>query len=99
MTPEEVFAGATSGVVASKSEQTPQEKKMQRLKHRKQKMKTRALLDNTVDKFAKMNNPRTTSTGGKGRKAREKQEKEAALKSVVKSGKGVTVVGKKTLKK
>jgi U3 small nucleolar RNA-associated protein MPP10 len=43
------------------------------------------MIDTSVDKFARLN-------GIKG----VKKQKEAALKSVVKSGKGVTVIGKKS---
>ena len=42
-------------------------------------------MEKSVDKFAKMKSP--------------KQQKQVALESVVKIGKGVTVVGKKPLKK
>ena len=61
-----------------------------------------AQLESGVNKYAKKSTaqpddipaPATT----KGKKGQEKKEKEAALKSIVKSGKGVTVVGKKSQK-
>lgn len=62
---------------------TPAEKQSLRIKTRKAKKKSRDALDLSVDKFAKAN-----SIGG------VKRQKQAALQSVVKSGKGVTVVGK-----
>jgi U3 small nucleolar RNA-associated protein MPP10 len=73
-----------------------------RLKMKKSSAKMRARLDGSVDKFARMKNgggvrSGTNVDGTKGKKGkmgREKEEKAAALKSVVKSGKGVTVVGK-----
>lgn len=49
------------------------------------KKKARDVLEKSVDKFAK-----TRGIGG------VKKQKEEALKSLVKSGKGVTVVGKKS---
>lgn len=55
------------------------------MKERKKRKKQREMLETTVDKFAK----------SKGMKSVKKQ-KEAALKSVVKTGKGVTVIGKKS---
>lgn len=64
---------------------TPAEKRAVRSKERKKKKKQRDALEKSVDKFAKMKS-------GKG----VKKEKEEALKSVVKNGKGVTVIGKKS---
>ena len=43
------------------------------------------MLDKSVDKFAKAKGARSV-----------KKQKEEAMKSVVKSGKGVTVIGKKS---
>lgn len=81
LAPEEVFKTASSDPRA-RNELTPAEKRTLRAKERKARRKTRDALDKSVDKYAKM----------KG----IKKQKDAALKNVVKSGKGVTVVGKKT---
>ncbi|KAG1755226.1 Mpp10 protein [Suillus paluster] len=81
LAPEEIFKTASSDPRA-RSELTPAEKRTLRAKERKARRKTRDALDKSVDKYAKM----------KG----VKKQKDAALKNVVKSGKGVTVVGKKT---
>ena len=81
LAPEEVFASSTSSLRA-KSELTPAEKRARRTKERKLKKRER----DTVDKFVK----------SKGVKGVEKQKK-AALGSLVKHGKGVTIVGKKSV--
>lgn len=104
LAPEEIFSSRAPGAVPSKAEMSSHEKQALRLKVKKSKAKMRARLDGSVDKFAKMQqgNPRrvngSTGTDGakakKGKMGREKEEKAAALRSVVKSGKGVTVVGK-----
>jgi U3 small nucleolar RNA-associated protein MPP10 len=60
---------------------TTAEKKAARLKGRKEKKRARDALNVAVDKQAKLS---------------RKRQKEAALKSVVKKGKGVTVVGKES---
>lgn len=57
-----------------------------RTKERKSRKKTRDALDKSVDKFA----TKVKGIGG------VKKQKAAALQSIVKNGKGVTVVGKKT---
>ncbi|KAF7436887.1 hypothetical protein PC9H_003721 [Pleurotus ostreatus] len=80
LAPEEVFIPA-AGDLRSKSEMAPAEKRAARNKERKSRKKTRDLLDSGVDKYAKM----------KG----VKKQKQAALEGIVKTGKGVTVVGKK----
>ncbi|KAF9499716.1 Mpp10 protein [Pleurotus eryngii] len=80
LAPEEVFT-PTAGDLRSKSEMAPAEKRAARNKERKSRKKTRDLLDSGVDKYAKM----------KG----VKKQKQAALEGIVKTGKGVTVVGKK----
>jgi U3 small nucleolar RNA-associated protein MPP10 len=83
LAPEEVFAPSSTDLRA-RSELTPAEKRTLHNKQKKAKRKARDALANSVDKFAR-----------KGRGARGvKQQKEEALKSVVKHGKGVTVVGK-----
>ncbi|KAF8626527.1 hypothetical protein AX15_004832 [Amanita polypyramis BW_CC] len=80
LAPEEVFLPVTPNLRA-RSEMTPSEKRALHNKQRKAKKKTRDILQSSVDKFTKMKDP--------------KKQKQAALESVVKSGKGVTVVGKK----
>ncbi|KAF9267796.1 Mpp10 protein [Marasmius fiardii PR-910] len=84
LAPEEVFAPQASDLRA-RSELTPAEKQALRRKERKARKKNRDALDKSVDKYAK------AKKGGS-----VKKQKEEALKSVVKSGKGVTVVGKKS---
>lgn len=80
LAPEEIFSAETSQPRA-RTELTPVEKRALRAKERKAKRKQRDLLDKTVDKVAK---PRGSV----------KKQKQAALESLVKHGKGVTVVGK-----
>ncbi|KAF8078590.1 U3 small nucleolar ribonucleoprotein complex, subunit Mpp10 [Lyophyllum atratum] len=82
LAPEEVFTPLANGSRA-RSELTPSEKRALRSKERKAKKKSREALETHVDKYAKVR-----SIGG------VKKQKRAALESVVKSGKGVTVVGK-----
>jgi U3 small nucleolar RNA-associated protein MPP10 len=84
LAPEEVFTPATADLRA-KSEMTPAEKQALRRKERKAKKKRRDALETSVDKYAKSKKAGSI-----------KKQKEEALKSVVKSGKGVTVVGKKS---
>jgi U3 small nucleolar RNA-associated protein MPP10 len=83
LAPEEIFAPSSIDAQA-KSEMTPSEKRSTRLKLRKSKQKSRDTLNKRVDKIARMKN------GG------VKKEKQVALESIVKTGKGVTVVGKAT---
>ncbi|KAJ7103497.1 U3 small nucleolar ribonucleoprotein complex, subunit Mpp10 [Mycena belliarum] len=87
LAPEEVFSASSSDPRA-RSELTPAEKRALRGKERKAKMKRRDTLNNSVDKYAKLK-----GIGG------IKKQKQAALASVVKTGKGVTVVGKQKLGK
>ncbi|KAF9069055.1 U3 small nucleolar ribonucleoprotein complex, subunit Mpp10 [Rhodocollybia butyracea] len=82
LAPEEVFAPSSSGLRA-RSEMTPAEKQSLRRKERKTKRKMRDVLNKSTDKYARV------QKGGS-----LKKQKEEALKSVVKAGKGVTVVGK-----
>lgn len=82
LAPEEVFA-AEGSQLRARSEMEPQEKKALRAKERKLRKKQRDQLDKTVDKTA-----RARSIGG------VKKQKQVALASIVKNGKGVTVVGK-----
>lgn len=83
LAPEEVFAPSSS-TLRARSELTPAEKQSLRRKERKAKKKTRDALNLSTDKYARAHK------GGS-----LKKQKEDALKSVVKAGKGVTVVGKK----
>lgn len=83
LAPEEVFNPASSDT-RSRSELTPAEKRALRTKERKAKKKQRDALEKSVDKITRA----TKSTSG------VKKEKKAALQSIVKAGKGVTVVGK-----
>ncbi|KAI6162513.1 Mpp10 protein [Pisolithus thermaeus] len=84
LAPEEIYAPASSDPRV-RSELTPAEKRALRTKQRKARKKERDLLEKSVDKFAK-------------KKRGVKEQKDAALKSLVKSGKGVTVVGKEAKK-
>lgn len=85
LAPEEVFAASSSDLRA-RSELTPTQKHALHNKEKKAKKKQRDAMEKSVDKFSK---------AGKAGSSVKKQ-KEAALKSVVKSGKGVTVIGKKS---
>lgn len=82
---------------------TPQEKQALRMKKKKARAKLRKGLDAGVDKYTKMNGRKLGETlkpySGKGKKGKEKKEKAEALKTIVKTGKGVTVVGKGSGKK
>ncbi|KAL0951134.1 hypothetical protein HGRIS_007871 [Hohenbuehelia grisea] len=80
LAPEEIFT-PSAGDLRARSELTPEEKRAQRSKTRKAKQKSRQVLDKSADNYSKLKSV--------------KQQKQAALESVVKSGKGVTVVGKK----
>ncbi|KAG6893362.1 hypothetical protein C0993_001329, partial [Termitomyces sp. T159_Od127] len=82
LAPEEVFAPSAAPPRA-RSELTPAEKRALRGRERKAKKKARDALDKNVDKFAKAK-----------RIGSVKKQKEAALQNIVKTGKGVTVVGK-----
>ena len=84
LAPEEVYTPSSSDLRA-KSELTPAEKRALRTKERKKRKKQRDLLDKSVDKYAKANGIKSV-----------KKQKETALKSMVKNGKGVTVIGKKS---
>ncbi|PCH33610.1 Mpp10 protein [Wolfiporia cocos MD-104 SS10] len=85
LAPEEVFAPPSQVDLRARSELTPAEKRALHNKQKKAKKKARDVLEKSVDKFAKSK-----------RIGDVKKQKEAALKSIVKSGKGVTVVGKKS---
>ena len=83
LAPEEVFAPPSAQDLQARSELTPAQKRALRNKEKKAKKKARDTLEKSVDKFAQSRRPSSV-----------KKQKDAALKSVVKSGKGVTVVGK-----
>lgn len=83
LAPEEVFAPSTE--MRARSELTPDEKRALRNKTKKVNKKARSKLEGSAALHSK-----AKSVGG------VKRQKEAALKSVVKSGKGVTVIGKKS---
>lgn len=59
-------------------------------------------LESGVDKYAKKATAQSNGVPAPGttksKKGQEKKEKEEALQSIVKTGKGVTVVGKKSQK-
>ncbi|KAK0478470.1 U3 small nucleolar ribonucleoprotein complex, subunit Mpp10 [Armillaria novae-zelandiae] len=80
LAPEEVFASSPADL-RSRSEMTPSEKQALRAKERKARKKRRDQLNTAVDKYAKT-------------KGSIKSQKKDALETAVKSGKGVTVVGK-----
>lgn len=84
LAPEEIFAPSPNDLHA-RSELTPTQKRAARNKHKKLRKKAHDVLEKSVDKFSK----------SRGAGAVKKQ-KEDALKTLVKSGKGVTVVGKKS---
>ena len=84
LAPEEVFAPGSADP-RTRSELAPIEKRALRNKQKKAKRKARDQLDRSVDKYAR-----------KVKGIRDvKRQKEDALKSVVKAGRGVTIVGKK----
>jgi U3 small nucleolar RNA-associated protein MPP10 len=83
LAPEEVFTPSTSDLRA-RSELTPTQKRAQHNKEKKAKRKQRDALEKNVDHFAK------------SKRSSEKKQKEAALKTVVKNGKGVTIIGKRS---
>lgn len=88
LAPEEVFASSPADLRA-RSELTPSEKLTVRRREKRTKKKEQARLGAAVDAFG------NSMKKGKG-KGREKKEKEQALQQIVKTGKGVTVVGKKS---
>ncbi|KAG8739645.1 hypothetical protein FRC11_000603 [Ceratobasidium sp. 423] len=83
LAPEEVYTPSSSEIRA-KSELTPSEKKSARGREKKRKRKERDILSSAMD---------NSSQGGRQPK-NVKEAKEQALNGLVKSGKGVTVVGK-----
>ncbi|KAH9982501.1 U3 small nucleolar ribonucleoprotein complex, subunit Mpp10 [Lactifluus volemus] len=82
LAPEEIYERSSADVRA-RGELSPGEKRAARNKVKKMRRKARDALDSSVNKFAK---PKGVGA--------IKAQKSAALEKVVKSGKGVTVVGK-----
>ncbi|KAI0651817.1 U3 small nucleolar ribonucleoprotein complex, subunit Mpp10 [Trametes meyenii] len=84
LAPEEIYASSANDLRA-RSELTPAEKKALRNKQKKLKKKANDTIQKTAEKFG-----RPKGVGD------VKRQKDAALKSLVKGGKGITVVGKKS---
>jgi len=84
LAPEEIFEPSASKL-RSRSELTPTEKRALHNKQKKVQKKARDSLERHVEKFGK-----AAKRGGKS----VRTQKEEALKSIVRTGKGVTVVGK-----
>lgn len=82
LAPEELFAPPTSSSLVARTELTPEEKQKARTKTRKAKQSERKSLAMMAELYGKK------SKGG------AKAEKERALRGLVKTGKGVTIVGK-----
>ncbi|BEI81609.1 hypothetical protein CcaverHIS002_0207690 [Cutaneotrichosporon cavernicola] len=80
LAPQEMFAGPSAGELTAREEQTPEEAKAARAKARREKKSQRAKLAGTEALYSKKKSVR--------------EQKDEALKSLVKSGKGVTVLGK-----
>lgn len=81
LAPQELFAGPGASDLQARSEQTPEEAKRARSKARKAKQATHKRLDATAQLYGK-------------KKSSVREEKAAALSQLVKTGKGVTVLGK-----
>ncbi|KAG8763003.1 hypothetical protein FRC12_008762 [Ceratobasidium sp. 428] len=89
LAPEEVYAPSPNDTRA-KGELTPGEKRAARSKERKKRRKQRDALAEATEKFGNQG----SSSSGRGQPRNVKEAKDKALSSLVKSGKGVTVVGK-----
>lgn len=92
--PEEVFAHDQRATKA-KSEMTSADKRHLRAKIKHERKKRSQVIGNAVVKFA--NGTRSSASGAAGLNKQPKTVREAkdvALESLVKTGKGVTVVGK-----
>ena len=87
LAPEEVFGVPSE--IRSRDELTPIEKRAQRNKQRKARKKAKDQVAAAVDKFAHTQKGRSSAGA-------IKHEKEKAIKNLVKTGKGVTVVGKQS---
>jgi len=83
LAPEELLQPATQSSLVARSELTPEEAQRIRERKRKAKKADRKHLGGMADLYGKGN-----------KKGGTKGEKERALQGLVKSGKGVTVVGK-----
>ena len=83
--PKEIFV--TSSLPCTKSELTPAEKRTLQMREQKAKQRQQNALDKSMDKYTKKRGLGSV-----------RQQKEEALKSVVKAGKGVIIVGKKAVK-
>ena len=95
LAPEEMLAPATAAQLVARSELDPEQKRHARQKVRKARAAQRKALDVAVDKFAGK-----SGAGGHGRaRGGVKGEKDRALQELVKTGKGVTVVGQQPNKK
>jgi U3 small nucleolar RNA-associated protein MPP10 len=81
LAPEELFRPPTSSNLVSRSELTPEQAQAARSKRKREKKGDRKRLGDMAELYAK-------------KKGGVKGEKERALQGLVKSGKGVTVVGK-----
>jgi U3 small nucleolar RNA-associated protein MPP10 len=93
LAPEEVFTPPTASALTARSELTPAQKKALHNKEKKAKRKQRDALDAGVKAFGSGGGLGGGASRKKG-KSGEKGAKEAALKGLVKDGKGVTVIGK-----
>lgn len=80
LAPQEMFSGPSAGELTARGEQTPEEAKAARAKARREKKSQRSKLAGTEALYSKRKSVR--------------EQKDEALKSLVKSGKGVTVLGK-----
>ncbi|BEJ12311.1 hypothetical protein CspHIS471_0207710 [Cutaneotrichosporon sp. HIS471] len=80
LAPQEMFAGPSAGELTARDEQNPEEAKAARAKARREKKSQRAKLAGTEALYSKKKSVR--------------EQKNEALKSLVKTGKGVTVLGK-----
>ncbi|GJJ09660.1 hypothetical protein Clacol_003884 [Clathrus columnatus] len=93
LAPEEIYAPKTSDL-RSKEEMTPLEKRTLRNKQRKTRKKAQDMIKSATGNVAQAQGSRSKPFGKS-----LKKEKEKALKSIVKTGKGVTVVGKQDNRK
>jgi U3 small nucleolar RNA-associated protein MPP10 len=95
LAPEEMLAPASASQLVSRTELDPEEKRRSRQKTRKARATQRKALDVAVDKFAGK-----SGVGGPSRaRGGVRGEKDRALQELVKTGKGVTVVGQQPAKR
>jgi U3 small nucleolar RNA-associated protein MPP10 len=87
LAPEELFAPPRAKTLTARTELTPEQKQRARAKARKAKAATVKHLGDMAELYGKKNK-------GKVGKEGVREEKDRALKGLVKGGKGVTVVGK-----